>query len=50
MDYLLFGYLCETGMIYKGISIPIGFIFFFASFELIYKESYDIKKHLFKLK
>ncbi len=35
---LLFGYLGETGMIDKRISIPIGFIFFFASFELIYKE------------
>ena len=35
---LLFGYLGEAGLINKRVSIPIGFIFFFMSFELIYRE------------
>ena len=33
---LLFGYLGETNRINKRISIPIGFLFFFLSFKLIY--------------
>jgi len=33
---LLFGYLGETGIIDKRIGIPIGFIFFYLSFKLIY--------------
>ena len=35
---LLFGYLGETGVLDRSISIPIGFIFFFLSFRLIYYE------------
>lgn len=35
---LLFGYLGETNIIPKYIGIPIGFIFFYLSFRLIYKE------------
>ena len=42
---LLFGYLGETGKIAKHISIPIGFVFFFLSFKLIYEE-YAIKSKL----
>ena len=34
---LLFGYLGETNVISNYISIPIGFIFFIKSFEIIYK-------------
>lgn len=34
---LLFGYLGETNVISNYISIPIGFIFFIKSFEVIYK-------------
>jgi hypothetical protein len=34
---LLFGYLGEIGMLDKSISIPIGFIFFFAVFHYIYQ-------------
>jgi len=34
---LLFGYLGETGKLNKMISIPLGFIFFFLSFKIIYK-------------
>ena len=47
---LLFGYLGEAGLIDKRVSIPIGFIFFFMSFELIYKEYAiysDLGKQLF---
>ena len=33
---LLFGYLGETNRINKRISIPIGFLFFYLSFKLIY--------------
>lgn len=35
---LLFGYLGETGKLSKTISIPIGFVFFFLSFKIIYQE------------
>lgn len=35
---LLFGYLGETDMLDKRISIPIGFVFFFLTFRLIYEE------------
>jgi len=35
---LLFGYLGETGIIDKKIGIPLGFLFFYLSFNLIYKE------------
>lgn len=49
---LLFGYLGETGVIDKKIGVPVGFIFFYLSFELIYKE-YAVKSkqgvELFKL-
>tara|TARA_B110000483_G_scaffold68665_1_gene85753 strand:+ start:636 stop:1325 length:690 start_codon:yes stop_codon:yes gene_type:complete len=34
---LLFGYLGEQNILSKYISIPIGFIFFFKTFEIIYK-------------
>lgn len=47
---LLFGYLGEAGLINKRVSIPIGFIFFFMSFELIYTEYAiysDLGKQLF---
>ena len=33
---LTFGYLGEKGIISKQIGIPIGFVFFFLSFHLIY--------------
>lgn len=42
---LLFGYLGETGRLNKMISIPIGFVFFFLSFKLIYKR-YAVKSKL----
>ena len=42
---LLFGYLGETGRLNKMISIPIGFVFFFLSFKLIY-ERYAVKSKL----
>lgn len=42
---LLFGYLGETGRLNKMISIPIGFIFFFLSFKIIYKR-YAVKSKL----
>lgn len=35
---LLFGYLGETNIIDKRISIPLGFVFFFLTFKLIYNE------------
>jgi bacteriorhodopsin len=35
---LLFGYMGETNAISKYISIPIGFVFFFQSFHLIYEK------------
>ena len=44
---LLFGFLGETNMIPKQISIPIGFYFFYQSFNLIYYE-YAIKSYLGK--
>ena len=47
---LLFGYLGETGVIPKYIGIPLGFIFFYLSFSLIYnKHAYKTKlgKNLF---
>ena len=34
---LVFGYLGEVDIISKYISIPIGFLFFYKAFELIYK-------------
>lgn len=42
---LLFGYLGETGRLSKTISIPIGFVFFFLSFKIIYEE-YAIKSKM----
>ena len=42
---LLFGYLGETGVIDKKISIPVGFIFFFLSFKIIY-EDYAVNSEL----
>lgn len=42
---LLFGYLGETERLNKMISIPIGFVFFFLSFKLIYKR-YAVKSKL----
>ena len=47
---LLFGYLGETEIIPKYIGIPLGFVFFYLSFSLIYnKYAYktDIGKKLF---
>jgi len=35
---LLFGFLGEAGIIDKRIGIPIGFVFFYLSFDLIYQE------------
>ena len=42
---LLFGYLGETDRLTKQLSIPIGFIFFFLSFRIIYEE-YAIQSEL----
>tara|TARA_B100001094_G_scaffold94045_2_gene89846 strand:+ start:37 stop:723 length:687 start_codon:yes stop_codon:yes gene_type:complete len=47
---LLFGYLGETEIIPKYIGIPIGFVFFYLSFKVIYDEyayKTDIGKKLF---
>tara|TARA_B100000787_G_scaffold55830_1_gene40577 strand:+ start:694 stop:1374 length:681 start_codon:yes stop_codon:yes gene_type:complete len=47
---LLFGFLGETGIIDKRIGITIGFIFFYLSFNLIYREygkKSDMGKKLF---
>ena len=47
---LLFGYLGETNIMDKRISIPLGFVFFFLTFKLIYSEyaKYSINgKNLF---
>lgn len=49
---LLFGYLGETNVIHKSISIPIGFIFFYLSFKLIYEEyahKSELGKKLFSI-
>lgn len=35
---LLFGYLGETNIMDKRISIPLGFVFFFLTFKLIYSK------------
>ena len=35
---LFFGYMGETNVIDKRISIPVGFFFFYQSFNLIYEE------------
>ena len=42
---LLFGYLGETGKLNKMIAIPLGFVFFFLSFKIIYKR-YAVKSKL----
>jgi len=44
---LLFGFLGEAGIIDKKIGIPLGFIFFYLSFNLIYQE-YGKKSELGK--
>jgi hypothetical protein len=44
---LLFGFLGEAGIIDKRIGIPIGFVFFYLSFDLIYQE-YGKKSELGK--
>jgi len=44
---LLCGFLGEAGIIDKRIGIPVGFIFFYLSFNLIYKE-YATKSELGK--
>ncbi len=44
---LLFGYLGEVNILSKYISIPIGFLFFYKSFELIYYD-YAIKTQIGK--
>ena len=44
---LLFGFLGESGIIDKRIGIPIGFVFFYLSFDLIYQE-YGKKSELGK--
>ncbi len=49
---LLFGFLGETNIIDKKISIPIGFFFFYKSFSLIYNEYAiysEIGQNLFKV-
>ena len=49
---LLFGYLGETNRIDKKIAIPLGFIFFANTFNLIYKNyaiNSVIGKKLFKM-
>ena len=45
---LMFGYLGETGVMDKKIAIPLGFVFFFLSFKLIYEE-YAVHSKLGKL-
>ena len=45
---LMFGYLGETGVMDKKIAIPLGFVFFFLSFKIIY-EKYAIHSKLGKL-
>jgi bacteriorhodopsin len=47
LGMLLFGYLGEVNIISKYISIPIGFLFFYKSFELIYYD-YAIKTQIGK--
>lgn len=42
---LLFGYLGETGKLNKMIAIPLGFVFFFLSFKIIYQR-YAVKSKL----
>ena len=47
---LLCGFLGEAGIIDKRIGIPLGFVFFYLSFDLIYKEygkKSDLGKKLF---
>ena len=49
---LVFGYLGETGLMDKNISVPIGFVFFFLSFYTIYNNyvkdrNISINKNLF---
>tara|TARA_B100001287_G_C22662668_1_gene521188 strand:+ start:30 stop:731 length:702 start_codon:yes stop_codon:yes gene_type:complete len=44
---LLFGYLGEVNILSKYISIPVGFLFFYKSFELIYYE-YAVKTQIGK--
>tara|TARA_B100001093_G_C26857891_1_gene1028341 strand:- start:2961 stop:3635 length:675 start_codon:yes stop_codon:yes gene_type:complete len=44
---LLFGYLGEVNILSKYISIPIGFLFFYKSFELIYYD-YAVKTQIGK--
>jgi bacteriorhodopsin len=49
---LLCGYLGETGVINKQLSIPMGFFFFYLSFNLIYHEyaiHSEIGKTLFNI-
>ena len=47
LGMLLFGYLGEVNILSKYISIPIGFLFFYKSFELIYYD-YAIKTQIGK--
>ena len=44
---LLCGFLGEIGVIDKRIGIPLGFVFFYKSFEIIYRE-YAVKTELGK--
>ena len=46
---LLFGYLGETNILPKYLSISIGFVFFYLSFSIVYEYSKttDISKKLF---
>ncbi len=49
---LVSGFLGETGILVKSISIPIGFIFLFLSFNIMYKNyvgKADINKKIFML-
>lgn len=52
MLMLVSGFLGETGVMIKSITIPAGFVFLFLSFNIIYKNyvgSADINKRIFML-
>lgn len=46
---LLFGFLGETGILNKTVSVTIGFVFFFLAFNLIYQEYAKHSKEGIKL-
>lgn len=52
MLMLVSGFLGETGILLKSMSIPIGFVFLFLSFNIMYKNyvgKADINKRIFML-